>query len=62
MHNGPMSPDLDELRRLRRARDRMDRDYAEPLDVDALARTALMSSAHFSWRFARRIRKRRTPT
>src|ERR1700722_9429470 len=51
MHNGTMSPDLDELRRLRRARDRMDRDYAEPLDVDALARTALMSSAHFSRRF-----------
>lgn len=46
-----MSLDLDELRRLRRARDRMDREYAEPLDVPALARTALMSSAHFSRRF-----------
>ncbi len=45
------SPDLDELRRLRRARDRMDREYAEPLDVTALARTALMSPAHFSRRF-----------
>jgi AraC-like DNA-binding protein len=45
------SPDLDELRRLRRARDRMDREYAEPLDVAALARTALMSPAHFSRRF-----------
>jgi AraC-like DNA-binding protein len=45
------SPDLDELRRLRRARDRMDREYAQPLDVAALARTALMSSAHFSRRF-----------
>ncbi|GAA4213943.1 helix-turn-helix transcriptional regulator [Actinocatenispora rupis] len=43
--------DLDELRRLRRARDRMDREYAEPLDVAALARTALMSTAHFSRRF-----------
>jgi transcriptional regulator GlxA family with amidase domain len=43
--------DLDELRRLRRARDRMDREYAEPLDVPALARTALMSTAHFSRRF-----------
>ena len=43
--------DLDELRRLRRARDRMDREYAQPLDVPALARTALMSSAHFSRRF-----------
>ncbi len=46
-----MSPDLDELRRLRRARDRMDREYAQPLDVPALARTALMSPAHFSRRF-----------
>jgi AraC-like DNA-binding protein len=43
--------DLDELRRLRRARDRMDREYAKPLDVPALARTALMSTAHFSRRF-----------
>jgi len=46
-----MSVDLDELRRLRRARDQMDRDYALPLDVAALARTALMSTAHFSRRF-----------
>lgn len=46
-----MRADLDELRRLRRARDRMDREYAEPLDVAALARTALMSPAHFSRRF-----------
>jgi AraC-like DNA-binding protein len=43
--------DLDELRRLRRARDRMDREYDQPLDVPALARTALMSTAHFSRRF-----------
>jgi len=46
-----MSTDLDELRRLRRARDQMDREYAQPLDVPALARTALMSPAHFSRRF-----------
>jgi AraC-like DNA-binding protein len=46
-----MNADLDELRRLRRARDRMDREYAEPLDVAALASTALMSPAHFSRRF-----------
>ncbi|KAA2264901.1 helix-turn-helix transcriptional regulator [Solihabitans fulvus] len=46
-----MAPDLDELRRLRRARDRMDREYARPLDLSALARTALMSSGHFSRRF-----------
>lgn len=46
-----MSADFDELRWLRRARDRMDREYAEPLDVAALARTAMMSPAHFSRRF-----------
>jgi AraC-like DNA-binding protein len=45
------SADLDELRRLRRARDLMDREYARPLDVPALARAALMSTAHFSRRF-----------
>ncbi|MDQ0789123.1 AraC-like DNA-binding protein [Streptomyces sp. B3I8] len=43
--------DLDELRRLRRARDRMDREYAEPLDMAELARTALMSAGHFQRRF-----------
>ena len=43
--------DLEDLRRLRRARDRMDREYAQPLDVPALARTALMSTAHFARRF-----------
>ncbi|HEY1651830.1 MAG TPA: helix-turn-helix transcriptional regulator [Acidimicrobiales bacterium] len=46
-----MPIDIDELRRLRRARDQMDREYAHPLDVAALARTALMSQAHFSRRF-----------
>ena len=46
-----VSAGIDELRRLRRARDRMDREYAQPLDVPALARTALMSPAHFSRRF-----------
>jgi transcriptional regulator GlxA family with amidase domain len=33
---------------LRRARDRMDRDFDEPLDVPALAAGALMSVGHFS--------------
>ncbi|WP_156727462.1 helix-turn-helix domain-containing protein [Streptomyces apocyni] len=42
---------LEDLVRLRRARDRMDREYAEPLDVPALARTALMSPGHFSRSF-----------
>ena len=41
----------DELGLLRRARDRVDRDYAQPLDVAALARTACMSPSHFSRRF-----------
>jgi len=43
--------ELDDLVRLRRARDRMDREYAEPLDIAALARTALMSPGHFSRSF-----------
>jgi len=51
VQNGYMKADLEELHRLRRARDRMDREYAQPLDVPALARTALMSPAHFSRRF-----------
>lgn len=45
------SEELANLAHLRRARDRMDREYARPLDVEALARTALMSSAHFSRQF-----------
>jgi AraC-like DNA-binding protein len=45
------SEQLDNLAHLRRARDRIDREYARPLDVEALARTALMSSAHFSRQF-----------
>src|ERR1041384_4031988 len=43
--------DRDDLVRLRQARDRMDRDFAEPLDVPALARQALMSPGHFSRSF-----------
>jgi transcriptional regulator GlxA family with amidase domain len=33
---------------LRKARDQMDRDFAQPLDVPALARAALMSTGHFA--------------
>jgi AraC-like DNA-binding protein len=43
--------DLANLAHLRRARDLMDREYARSLDVAVLARTALMSSAHFSRQF-----------
>jgi AraC-like DNA-binding protein len=42
---------LRDLARLRRARDRMDRDYAQPLNVEALARDAQMSAGHFSRQF-----------
>ena len=38
---------------LRRARDRMDREYAQPLDVEALARGVNMSAGHFSRAFRR---------
>ncbi|MGY6500337.1 MAG: helix-turn-helix transcriptional regulator [Acidimicrobiales bacterium] len=47
-----MSPDrLADLASLRRARDLMDRAFAEPLDVPAMAAAASMSPAHFSRRF-----------
>jgi AraC-like DNA-binding protein len=42
---------LDDLVRLRRVRDRMDREYARPLDVEALARGAYMSAGHLSRQF-----------
>lgn len=42
---------LVDLAHLRRARDLIDRDYASPLDVPAMARAALMSPAHFSRKF-----------
>ena len=45
------SEELANLAHLRRARDLMDREYARPLDVAALARTALMSTAHFARQF-----------
>jgi transcriptional regulator GlxA family with amidase domain len=45
------SEELANLAHLRRARDLMDREYSRPLDVAALARAALMSSAHFSRQF-----------
>jgi AraC-like DNA-binding protein len=42
---------LRDLARLRRVRDRMDREYAQPLDVEALARDAYMSAGHLSRQF-----------
>ncbi len=44
---------LRDLARLRRVRDRMDRDYAQPLDVEALARGVHMSAGHLSREFRR---------
>lgn len=42
---------LANLAHLRRARDLVDREYARPLDVPAMARRALMSPGHFSRAF-----------
>jgi AraC-like DNA-binding protein len=42
---------LRELVRLRRVRDRIDREYAQPLDVEALARGVQMSAGHLSRQF-----------
>ncbi len=42
---------LRDLARLRRVRDRMDREYAQPLDVEALARGVNMSAGHLSRQF-----------
>ncbi|GDY29499.1 helix-turn-helix transcriptional regulator [Gandjariella thermophila] len=44
-----MTPE--DLVRLRGARDLIDRDYARPLDVPTLARSAYMSAGHFSRSF-----------
>lgn len=45
--------DVETLVLLRRARDRMDREYAKPLDVASLARAVHMSAGHFSRQFRR---------
>jgi AraC-like DNA-binding protein len=42
---------LRDLRLLRRVKDRMDRDYAQPLDVEALARGVHVSAGHLSREF-----------
>jgi len=44
---------LRELARLRRVRDRIDREYAQPLDVEALARAVHVSAGHLSREFRR---------
>jgi AraC-like DNA-binding protein len=42
---------VSDLTYLRRAKDFIDREYATPLDISAMARTAFMSPAHFSRSF-----------
>jgi len=42
---------LSDLVRLRKAKDRMDREFEQPLDVPALASSAAMSTGHFSRSF-----------
>ena len=52
MDSGPAElQHLRDLARLRRVRDRIDREYGQPLDVEALARDAHMSAGHFSRQF-----------
>src|SRR5215471_6298436 len=46
-----MPVDIRDLVTLRKAKDRMDRDFEKPLDVPALARAAAMSTGHFSRSF-----------
>ena len=50
---GPPSPEQRraDLARLRRVRDRIDREYAQPLDVEELARGAHVSAGHLSRAF-----------
>jgi AraC-like DNA-binding protein len=52
--SGPVAAQhLRDLALLRRVRDRIDREYAQPLNVEALARDAHMSAGHFSREFRR---------
>jgi AraC-like DNA-binding protein len=51
MMTGPTDPHLRELATMRRVRDRIDRDYTQPLDVEALAAGVHMSAGHLSRRF-----------
>src|SRR5215207_2986191 len=51
MTTKPTSDHLRDLVLLRRVRDRIDRDHAQPLDVEALARGVHMSAGHLSRQF-----------
>jgi AraC-like DNA-binding protein len=47
----PLATRLRDLALLRRVRDRIDQDYAQPLDVEALARGVNLSAGHLSREF-----------
>jgi AraC-like DNA-binding protein len=49
----PTAQQVRDLASLRRVRDRIDREYAQPLDVEALARGVNMSAGHLSRQFRR---------
>jgi transcriptional regulator GlxA family with amidase domain len=49
----PTAAELRDLALLRRVRDRIDREYSQPLDVEALARGVHMSAGHLSRSFRR---------
>ncbi|HET7352350.1 MAG TPA: AraC family transcriptional regulator [Marmoricola sp.] len=53
MTAGEPDPRLRDLALLRQVRDRIDREYAQPLDVEALARGVHMSAGHLSREFRR---------
>jgi AraC-like DNA-binding protein len=53
MASKPPPTQLRDLARLRRVRDRIDREYAKPLNVEALARSVHMSGGHLSREFKR---------
>ena len=53
MTTKPATQHLKDLAQLRRVRDRIDREFAEPLDVEALARGVNMSAGHLSREFRR---------
>ena len=53
MDSNPVPAHLRDLARLRRVRDRIDSEYAQPLNVEALARGVHMSAGHLSREFKR---------
>ncbi|HWB66522.1 MAG TPA: helix-turn-helix transcriptional regulator [Mycobacteriales bacterium] len=53
MTSRPAAAQLRDLALLRQVRDRIDREYAQPLDVEALARGVHMSAGHLSREFRR---------